>query len=125
MPSAEVGSALDTEFHRERTYFPQVALVQLTWFEPDVDAPTVVLIDPLALDFGPFAEVLDSDSLCVLHAGVQDLEVLELVCGTVPARLFDTQIAAGFLGTSSGSPRRCSTAISTSIFRRAIASPTG
>ncbi len=95
--------ALDTEFHRERTYFPQVALVQLAWFEPNAAAPTVVLVDPLALDFGPFAEVLDSDSLCVLHAGVQDLEVLELVCGTVPARLFDTQIAAGFLGISSGS----------------------
>ena len=89
--------ALDTEFHRERTYYPQVALVQVAWDE------TTVLIDPLEIDLAPLARVLDGPSLCVLHAGVQDLEVLDLACGTIPAQLFDTQIAAGFLGVSSGS----------------------
>ena len=95
--------ALDTEFHRERTYFPQVALVQIAWYEPGAAEPTVILVDPLALDLAPFAAILDSDAVCVLHAGVQDLEVLELACGTVPSKVFDTQIAAGFLGISSGS----------------------
>ncbi len=95
--SAHDRYAIDTEFHRERTYFPHVALVQLAW------ADRVALIDPLALDLRPMAGLLESDSLCVMHAGTQDLEVLDLATGTVPTRLFDTQIAAGFLGISTGS----------------------
>ncbi|NIR37263.1 MAG: ribonuclease D [Actinobacteria bacterium] len=98
---AEVASqpryALDTEFHRERTYWPKVALVQLAW--PD----DLVLIDPLAVDLTPLRELMESDALAVLHAASQDLEVLELACGAVPRRLFDTQIAAGFLGLSTPS----------------------
>lgn len=89
--------AIDTEFHRERTYFPQVALVQLT------AGDEIWLVDPLEVDLGPLAKVLDGDGLCLIHAGSQDLEVLDLVCGTAPTRIFDTQIAAGFVGVSSGS----------------------
>ncbi len=89
--------ALDTEFHRERTYFPKVALVQVAW------PGDLVLIDPLAVDLGPLRAVMESDTLAVLHAASQDLEVLELECGAVPRRLFDTQIAAGFLGMSTPS----------------------
>lgn len=89
--------AIDTEFHRERTYYPQVALIQLAW------ADDVVLIDPLAVDVAPLARLLDSNGLCVLHAAAQDLEVLELATGSTPRRLFDTQVGAGFLGISSGS----------------------
>lgn len=95
--AAEDRYAIDTEFHRERTYFPQVALVQLAWGDE------TVLIDPLATDLGQLAKLLDGPGRCVLHAGTQDLEVLELACGTVPQEIFDTQIAAGFLGLSSGS----------------------
>ena len=89
--------AIDTEFHRERTYFPQVALIQVGWDDE------VALIDPLPLDLKPFASVLDGPGLCILHAGVQDLEVLDLATGTIPKRIFDTQIAAGFLGLANGS----------------------
>lgn len=89
--------ALDTEFHRERTYFPQVALIQLAWEDQ------LVLIDPLEVDLKPMAKLLDGDGLCVVHAGVQDLEVLDLSCGTIPSRIFDTQIAAGFLGVPTAS----------------------
>jgi ribonuclease D len=89
--------ALDTEFHRERTYFPKLALVQLAW------PGTLVLVDPLAVDLAPFAEILDGPATAVLHAADQDLEVLELACGTVPATLFDTQVAAGFVGMSTPS----------------------
>ncbi len=89
--------AIDTEFHRERTYFPQVALVQLT------AGDEIWLIDPLEVDLAPLAKILDGDGLCLIHAGSQDLEVLDLVCGTAPKRLLDTQIAAGFVGVSSGS----------------------
>ena len=55
-------------------------------------------IDPLAVDVAPLAALLDGPGLAVLHAAQQDLEVLARACGTVPARLFDTQLAAGFLG---------------------------
>lgn len=89
--------ALDTEFHRERTYWPKVALVQIAW------PGDLVLIDPLSVDLAPLRPVMESDALAVLHAASQDLEVLELATGTVPQHLFDTQIAAGFLGMSTPS----------------------
>jgi ribonuclease D len=86
---------LDTEFHRERTYHARLALLQLSW--PD----GVAVVDPLAVDVAPLAKVLDGPGLCVMHAASQDLEILARVCGTIPSRLFDTQVAAGFLGHSS------------------------
>jgi ribonuclease D len=89
--------ALDTEFHRERTYWPKVALVQIAW------PGELVLIDPLAIDLAPLASALGDETLVVAHAAAQDLEVLELSCGRAPARLFDTQIAAGFLGMTTPS----------------------
>jgi ribonuclease D len=89
--------ALDTEFHRERTYYPHLALLQLAWDD------RLVLVDPFTVDLRPFAEVLSGPGLAVLHAAEQDLEVLELACGTAPSRLFDTQLAAGFLGQSAPS----------------------
>ncbi len=89
--------ALDTEFHREKTYFPKLALMQLAW---DDD---LVLVDPLAVDLTPFRAVLESDATAVIHAADQDLEVLLLACGALPTMLFDTQIAAGFIGMSTPS----------------------
>ncbi|WP_195210222.1 ribonuclease D [Actinomarinicola tropica] len=90
--------ALDTEFHRERTYYPRIALVQLAWRDE------VAIVDPLAVDLAPLAEILDAEgTTTVVHAASQDLEVLLRCCGTVPRQLFDTQIAAGFLGMSNPS----------------------
>lgn len=90
--------ALDTEFHRERTYWPGLALMQVAWPQTNGGAPGLALIDPLAVDVRPFAEVLSSPAAMVAHAAEQDLEILERYCGRGPGRLFDTQIAAGFLG---------------------------
>jgi len=84
--------AIDTEFHRERTYYPQLALIQIAW------PGDLVLIDPIAIDPGPLAEVFRTDVEAVLHASSQDLEVLELATGAAPSRIFDTQIAAAFVG---------------------------
>lgn len=84
--------AVDTEFHRERTYFPQVALIQIAW------ADQIALIDPLMLDLRPLAEVFAGPGEAVMHAASQDIEVFEQAVGSVPSRLFDTQIGAGFLG---------------------------
>ena len=88
--------ALDTEFHRERTYYPKLALVQIAW--ETGDGQELVLIDPLTVDVGPLAKVFASDSLCILHAAQQDLDVLTHSVGSVPRRIADTQIAAGFVG---------------------------
>lgn len=95
---AEVDAyAIDTEFHRERSYYPHLALVQIGWGE------RIVLLDPLAIDVAGLAKVFASGSLAVLHAADQDLEVLERACGALPTRIFDTQLCAGFLGYSSPS----------------------
>lgn len=84
--------AIDTEFHRERTYYPHLALVQIAWDDE------LVLIDPLAVSIEPLAAVFETEIEAVIHASSQDLEVLQLVCGVAPRRLFDTQIAAAFVG---------------------------
>ena len=92
---SEPAYAVDTEFHRERSYFPRVALVQLAGLHG------IALIDPLAVDLTPLARLLDGPGMAVLHASQQDLEVLMRSCGTIPRHMFDTQLAAGFLGHSS------------------------
>lgn len=84
--------ALDTEFHRERTYLPVLALIQIATPE------RISLVDPLAVDVRPLAKALERDIVCIMHAASQDLEILELACGVAPRRLFDTQIAALFCG---------------------------
>lgn len=87
---------LDTEFHRERTYHPHLALMQLAWGASD--DPTIALVDATVVDIADFARVLTSDTLIVMHSSTQDLEVLQLACDTLPVHLFDTQLAAGFAG---------------------------
>jgi ribonuclease D len=84
--------ALDTEFHRERTYFPRLALVQLAW------PGDLVLVDPLAVDTAPLVRLFASPACAVAHAAQQDLDVLQHAVGAMPSRVFDTQIAAGFIG---------------------------
>ena len=104
--AAQPAIALDTEFHRERTYHPQVALMQLAWRPSGADEASedeVALIDPLEVDVRPLATLLEGPATIVMHAATQDLEVLMGACGTLPVRLFDTQIAAGFIGYSTPS----------------------
>jgi ribonuclease D len=84
--------ALDTEFHRERTFWPQTALVQLGW------TGGIALIDTLAVDPAPLRDLMGSEHTITMHASSQDLEVLARICGRIPEVLFDTQLAAGFLG---------------------------
>ena len=89
--------AFDTEFHREKTYYAHLALLQVAW------PGGIALVDPLAVDVRPFAAVLAGPGVAVAHAAEQDLEVLDRACGRGPSQLFDTQLAAGFLGMSSPS----------------------
>ncbi len=89
--------AIDTEFHRERTYYPKLALVQLGW------ADQIVLVDPLAVDMTAIRRLFDSPSIAVFHAAQQDLDVLTHSVAAVPRFMFDTQLAAGFTGYSTPS----------------------
>jgi ribonuclease D len=89
--------ALDTEFHREKTYFPRLALIQLAW------ADGIAIIDPLTCDASKLSRIFGEKHLIVLHAAQQDLDVMTHAMKTVPENIFDTQIAAGFLGYSTPS----------------------
>lgn len=86
--------AIDTEFHRERTYYPRLALVQLCWSSGSA------LLDPLSIDMTLLRPLFEAETLFVFHAFEQDLEILERSVGCRPLRVFDTQIAAGFVGFS-------------------------
>jgi ribonuclease D len=89
--------ALDTEFHGERSYWPRLALVQVAW------PGGVALIDALALDAAPLGALWAGPGCMVAHAAEQDLAILQRVCGRTPTSLFDTQVAAGFVGLGSPS----------------------
>lgn len=95
--------AIDTEFHREKTFWPILALVQLCWQEPRTGQTKVALVDPLNVEVGPLATILGSSAVMVAHACDQDLEILRRACGVLPDGLLDTQIAAGFSGHSAAS----------------------
>lgn len=88
----EPAYAIDTEFARERTYFADLALVQIAW------GTSVAIVDPLRVDVRPLARVFASPALAVLHAASADLEIFAQRMGGVPTRMFDTQIAGAFLG---------------------------
>jgi ribonuclease D len=95
--SAEPVYALDTEFHGERTYWPRLALVQLAWRDE------IALVDPLATDASALCALVAGPGTMVAHAADQDLAIIERLCGHPPTSLFDTQVAAGFLGMGSPS----------------------
>lgn len=86
--------AVDTEFLRERTFHPKLCLVQVATDDE------CAIIDPLAIsDLSPLAELMgDAGTVKVFHACQQDMEVLYNTLGTLPAPMFDTQVAATFLG---------------------------
>lgn len=86
---------LDTEFVRERTFFPLPGLVQAS------NGREVCLLDAVALPQMPVlgAVLSNSRQIKVLHSVGEDLEVLKILCGELPKPLFDTQIAAALLGS--------------------------
>ena len=87
--------AVDTEFMRDKTYWPQLCLVQVAG--PD----TAAAIDPLAqgLSLAPLLKLMDDPKvLKVFHAARQDLEIFYNLNGKVPAPIFDTQVAAMVCG---------------------------
>lgn len=90
--------AVDTEFRRRDTYFPQVALLQLCWRK---DA---YLIDPTKFfNFGPVVELLSNPQVIkLIHSPSEDLEVFDRWLQVLPSPLFDTQRALAVLGRGFG-----------------------
>ena len=86
--------ALDTEFIREKTYYPKLCLIQIA--TPDI----IACIDPLTIqDMQPLWDLLRKPSnIKVFHAARQDLEIFYQLMGEIPKPLFDTQIVATVLG---------------------------
>ena len=90
---------VDTEFLRERTYYPKLCLIQLAF--PSDQEDNAVLVDPLdnQLDLSPLYELfLNSNVVKVFHAARQDLEIFFHDKNIIPNPLFDTQLAAMVCG---------------------------
>ena len=87
--------AIDTEFMREKTYYPDLCLIQIAALGESY------IIDPIAyeLDLTSFWDLLQNESVVkAFHAGRQDIEIFYLKTGKVPSPLFDSQIAAMVCG---------------------------
>ncbi|NJM34601.1 MAG: ribonuclease D [Rhodomicrobium sp.] len=87
--------AVDTEFMRQSTYWPQLCLIQLAG--PDAEA----IVDPIggSLDLAPFFELMNNPAVTkVFHAARQDIEIVYNLAGIIPLPVFDTQIAAMVCG---------------------------
>lgn len=91
--------ALDTEFVRERTFHPQLALVQLAWPQGPV-----ALVDVLATGGAdPLTALLaDPGVTKIMHSASEDLQAFQHTYGVLPRPLFDTQIAAAMCGYGAG-----------------------
>ncbi len=94
--------AIDTEFMSERRYQAMLCLAQLAVADPDApDGVRTEILDPIEgeLDAGPLAGVLADPAVeVVVHAGRQDVAILKRTWQTDIQNVFDTQVAAGFLG---------------------------
>jgi ribonuclease D len=87
--------AVDTEFMRESTFWPQLCLVQLAGPKSEV------MVDPMAkdIDLKPFYALMANERVVkVFHAARQDIEIVYTEAGLVPRPVFDTQIAAMVCG---------------------------
>ena len=83
--------AVDTEFMRENTYWPELCLVQIA------NTEEAAAVDPMAdgIDLTPLLDLMceNEDVLKVFHAGGQDVEIIVNLTGKTPHPVFDTQIA--------------------------------
>jgi ribonuclease D len=88
--------AVDTEFMRENTFWPELCLIQVA------DSAHAAAIDPMApgIDLQPLLAMLvdNEDILKVFHAGGQDVEIIFNMTGKTPHPIFDTQIGQMALG---------------------------
>ncbi len=86
--------ALDTEFIRDKSYYPKFCLLQIS------NGTVAASVDPLAIDdLSELVDIIyDNSTVKIFHAGRQDLEIFYLLWKKLPQPLFDTQLAATLLG---------------------------
>lgn len=86
--------SIDTEFVREKTYFPILALIQVATEQG------MACIDPLKInDFGPLLSLFQNENMLkILHSPSQDMDLFHHYFNTLPKPVFDTQLAAAVLG---------------------------
>ena len=86
--------ALDTEFIRENTYYPELSLIQIA------TQKTAAIIDILSIsDFSPLRELLENPNIeKIMHSPDQDVDILSQHINSIPKPIYDTQLAAAFLG---------------------------
>ena len=86
--------AIDTEFLREKTYFPMLCLMQMATDDE------VVLVDPFNVhNLRTLAPLMKNENIVkIFHAAKQDLEIINREVGQLPSPVFDTQIAATLMG---------------------------
>ena len=91
--------AVDTEFTKQKEYFPTLSIIQMSFFNGDIIKNCVidVMVDDINLQ--PFFDILSNDKIKkVFHSCSQDLEALYHISGFIPANVEDTQIMAEFCG---------------------------
>lgn len=89
--------ALDLEFVSESRYVPEICLAQIAWGDPE--DPELAALDPLSADLRPVLDlVADPEVETVFHAAQADLALLSQRFGITGQNVYDTQIAAAFLG---------------------------
>ena len=87
--------AIDTEFIREKTYWPKLCLIQV------FNGEDKIIIDPLVkgLDLKPFFKILSNNEIVkIFHSGRQDIEIFYNLTKKIPKNIYDTQIAAMVCG---------------------------
>ena len=89
--------AFDTEFLSEKRYYPRLCLMQV--LAPIETGVVEGAVDPFGLDLRALVEIIgDADVVKIVHSGSIDLQILWQLFGIAPKNIFDTQIAAAFLG---------------------------
>ena len=87
--------SIDTEFIREKTYWPKLCLIQV------FNGEEKIIIDPLAkdIDLKSFFEILNNKEIVkIFHSGRQDIEIFYNLTKKIPQNIYDTQIAAMVCG---------------------------
>jgi ribonuclease D len=84
---------LDTEFMRERSFYPILCLIQI-----NIDGKNYAIDPMVGLDINPLMKAINAAKLVILHSGRQDLEIVYNLTGKLPKKIFDTQIAAMVCG---------------------------
>lgn len=96
---AQGRAAVDTELVWERTFYPALGIVQIGLSRQAAHVVDAIALGAQLADLG--ALLADGDTVKILHDAVQDLTILRAATGRAPRRVFDTRVAAGFVGLAS------------------------